>query len=98
MTSLSTMKTIDYIGIDVSKKTLQIDAASLAPTCPNQAKALHLWLRQLPARAHLVLEASGGYEKLWSSPGKVDCVGAAVLVLVYLVLLFLEVASEEVMG
>ena len=64
MTSLSKMKTIHYIGIDVSKKTLQIDAAKLAPTCPNQAKALHLWLRQLPARAHLVLEASGGYEKL----------------------------------
>jgi len=46
------------------QKTLQIDAANLAPTCPNQAKALHLWLRQLPARAHLVLGASGGYEKL----------------------------------
>jgi transposase len=58
------MKTIHYIGIDVSKKTLQIDAANLAPTCPNQAKALQAWLRQLPARAHLVLEASGGYEKL----------------------------------
>jgi transposase len=64
MTSLSTMKTTNYIGIDVSKSTLQIDATNLAPTCPNQAKALHVWLRQLPARAHLVLEASGGYEKL----------------------------------
>jgi transposase len=58
------MKTIHYIGIDVSKKTLQIDATNLAPTCPNQAKALALWLRELPARAHLVLEATGGYEKL----------------------------------
>ena len=49
------MKTIDYIGIKVSKKTLQIDAASLAPSCPNQAKALAAWFRQLPARAHLVV-------------------------------------------
>ena len=64
MTSLSKMKTIKYIGIDVSKKTLQIDAANLAPTCPNQAKALQVWLRQLPACAHLVLEATGGYERL----------------------------------
>ena len=38
MTSLSTMKTIDYIGIDVSKKILQIDAANLAPTCPIRPK------------------------------------------------------------
>lgn len=64
MTSLSSMKNNpDYIGIDVSKNTLQIDATNLAPTCPNQAKALQAWLRQLPAHAHLVLEASGGYEK-----------------------------------
>ena len=39
MTSLSKMKTIHYIGIEVSKKTLQIDATDLAPPCPNQAKA-----------------------------------------------------------
>jgi len=44
--------------------TLQIDTTKLAPTCPNQAKALAAWFKQLPARAHLVLETSGGYEKL----------------------------------
>jgi acyl dehydratase len=65
MTSLSHMKTIHYIGIDVSKDTLHINASDLrSSTCSNQAKALVPWLRQLPARAHLVLEASGGYEKL----------------------------------
>lgn len=63
MTSLSTMKSINYIGIDVSKNTLQIDGTHLPPTCPNQAKAFKAWLRKLPAHAHLVLEASGGYEK-----------------------------------
>ena len=65
MTSLSHMKTIHYIGIDVSKDTLHINASDLrSSTRPNHAKALVPWLRQLPARAHLVLEASGGYEKL----------------------------------
>jgi transposase len=77
MTSLSKMKTIHYIGIDVSKKTLQIDAANLAPTCPNQAKALQGWLRQLPARAHLVLEATGGYEKLLATPDYARCLQPA---------------------
>jgi len=65
MTSLSCMNSIHYIGIDVSKDTLHINASDLrSSTCSNQAKALVPWLRQLPARAHLVLEASGGYEKL----------------------------------
>jgi transposase len=64
MTSLSHMNSIHYIGIDVSKDTLHINASDLrCSTCPNHAKALVPWLRQLPARAHLVLEASGGYEK-----------------------------------
>ncbi|MEI7865954.1 MAG: IS110 family transposase [Chthoniobacterales bacterium] len=57
------MKTINYIGIDVSKKTLQIDTAQAALSCPNQAKALMTWLQQLPADSHLVLEATGGYER-----------------------------------
>jgi transposase len=65
MTSLSCMNSIHYIGIDVSKDTLHINASDLrCSTHPNHAKALVPWLRQLPARAHLVLEASGGYEKL----------------------------------
>lgn len=64
MTSLSSMKTTtNYIGIDVSKNNLQINGPNLAPNCANQIPALKAWLRHLPARAHLVLEASGGYEK-----------------------------------
>ena len=38
MTSQSSMKTIHYIGIDVSKKIPQIDAANLAPTAPIKPK------------------------------------------------------------
>ena len=54
------MKTINYLGIDVSKKTLQIDTAQGALSRANQAKTLKVWLQQLPAHSHLVLEASGG--------------------------------------
>ena len=57
------MKTINYLGIDVSKKTLQIDTAQGALSRANQAKTLKVWLQQLPAHSHLVLEASGGYEQ-----------------------------------
>jgi transposase len=57
------MKTINYLGIDVSKKTLQIDTAQGVLSRANQAKTLKVWLQQLPAQSHLVLEASGGYEQ-----------------------------------
>lgn len=59
------MKTIHYLGIDVSKNSLQIAGPNLlATTCSNHPKAVKAWLQSLPPHAHLVLEASGGYEHL----------------------------------
>ena len=58
------MKTIHYLGIDVSKNTLQIAGHNVATTCPNNAKALKAWLPTLPPDTHLVVEATGGYEHL----------------------------------
>jgi transposase len=56
------MKT--HIGIDVAKKTLQIDQPGQRPKIlENTHKAIVEWLEQLPAETHLIFEASGGYER-----------------------------------
>jgi transposase len=57
-----------YVGIDVAKKKLDIAINTQPPLiqCTNDETSLKSLLKQLPAKKHtlIVLEASGGYEKL----------------------------------
>jgi transposase len=57
-----------YVGIDVAKKKLDISINTQPPLiqCTNDETSLKSLLKQLPAKKHtlIVLEASGGYEKL----------------------------------
>ncbi len=56
------MKT--HIGIDVAKKTLQIDQPGQPPQAlENTPEGIAAWLEKLPAETHLIFEASGGYER-----------------------------------
>ncbi len=56
------MKT--HIGIDVSKKTLQIDQPGQpSKKIENTPKAIAAWLKDQPRETHLILEATGGYER-----------------------------------
>ena len=52
---------IKYIGVDVAKLTLDVDLPS-CPTVANTAEGIMSLLQGLPAGAHLVCEATGGYE------------------------------------
>jgi transposase len=52
-----------YLGVDVAKATLEIDGLRSVRQLPN-TPAGHLRLRTaLPAHAHVILEATGGYER-----------------------------------
>jgi transposase len=62
------MKTTDnapiiYCGVDVSKTFLDVDGLGKPVRFANTAEGLALLLKALPATAHLVCEASGGYER-----------------------------------
>jgi len=54
--------TIRYIGIDVAKSWLDLDLPAPADRIANTAAAIEPLLKQLPCGAHLVCEATGGYE------------------------------------
>lgn len=53
---------IIYCGVDVSKTFLDLDGLDKPLRFANTAEGLALLLKALPAGAHLVCEASGGYE------------------------------------
>lgn len=55
-----------FVGMDVSKKHLDIFVGATGEACriARTRSALKAWLGQQPAGQHLVLEASGGYERL----------------------------------
>lgn len=56
-----------YLGIDVSKQTLQIDPFDSKKTIiPNSKKALHSLIRRIKAQEGIMIccEATGGYERL----------------------------------
>lgn len=57
------MSTLNPIGIDVSKSSLQIATASRQRCVPNARAAIAAFLKSLPTQSHLVVEASGGYER-----------------------------------
>ena len=57
------MNNLSYVGVDVSKAHL--DAASDLTTerLPNCPSAIAAWLKKLPPACHLIVEATGGYER-----------------------------------
>jgi transposase len=54
-----------YVGLDVAKSSLQLDLAGTAHTLTNDAKGHAQLLKLLSAQpgAHVICEATGGYEK-----------------------------------
>jgi transposase len=57
------MNNLPYVGVDVSKAHLDI-ASDLPPQrLLNRPPDIEAWLRQLPPGCHLVVEATGGYER-----------------------------------
>lgn len=60
------MKSPFFVGVDVSKVTLDIaiddQAASLQVA--NQSSAVRTWLKQLPAGCHIGVESTGSYHQL----------------------------------
>lgn len=54
--------TIQYIGVDVAKCWLDFDLPAPGDRIANTAAAIEPLLQQLPRQAHLVCEATGGYE------------------------------------
>lgn len=58
--------TINYVGVDVAKKSLAFDGVGSCRELPNEAKG-HRHILQLLAKStqpvHVILEASGGYEQ-----------------------------------
>jgi transposase len=57
------MISCSYIGIDVSKAQLDLADAASSRRLPNTKSGVAALLKSLPPRAHLVLEATGGYER-----------------------------------
>jgi len=52
-----------YIGVDVAKRSLAIHGPGLPSISANTPKALASLIKKLPKGAHLVMEATGGYER-----------------------------------
>jgi transposase len=57
------MSSKTYFGVDVCKATLVFYGPSLEGTLPNDALGQRRLLAGLPKKAHLIIEASGGYER-----------------------------------
>lgn len=79
MTSRSPMTTLSYLGIDVSKAQLDLANAAGCRRCPNTQGAITALVRGLPAGTHLVLEATGGYERLLVEAGHQAGLAVSVL-------------------
>jgi transposase len=57
------MNNLTYVGVDVSKAYLDV-ASDLPPQRhPNHPTAIAAWLPSLPPQCHLIVEATGGYER-----------------------------------
>lgn len=57
------MSSKTYFGVDVSKEALDFHGPSTQGSCPNNPQGQRRLLVRLPKNAHLVCEASGGYER-----------------------------------
>lgn len=52
-----------YVGVDVSKTVLDVSAPGLSRSFPNTATGFSQILKAVPHDAHVVMEATGGYER-----------------------------------
>jgi transposase len=57
------MSSKKYVGVDVCKASLEFSGPGLEGQVPNAALGQRRLLARLPAQAHLIIEASGGYER-----------------------------------
>lgn len=57
------MNNLSYVGVDVSKAHLDVASDRMAQRHPNQLAAILPWLKKLPPGSHLLVEATGGYER-----------------------------------
>ena len=51
-----------YIGVDVASDSLAVHGSGLKPLYPNSPQGFASLIKALPAAAHVVLEATGGYQ------------------------------------
>ena len=52
-----------YVGVDVAKATLEVDGLRSVRELPNTPAGYRKLCTALPARAHVIMEATGGYER-----------------------------------
>ena len=57
------MNNLAYIGVDVSKAHLDVASDLATQRHPNQPAAIAAWIKKLPPQCHLIVEATGGYER-----------------------------------
>jgi transposase len=57
------MNNLSYVGVDVSKASLDVAGDHFARRTPNRPAAIAAWLKKLPPGSHLLVEATGGYER-----------------------------------
>lgn len=57
------MNTLAYLGVDVSKAHLDLADATTSQRIANTPAAIKQALTRLPATTHLLVEATGGYER-----------------------------------
>jgi transposase len=57
------MNNLSYVGVDVSKAHLDAASDLTIQRQPNRPSAIAAWLKKLPPDCHLIVEATGGYER-----------------------------------
>ncbi len=57
------MNNLPYVGVDVSKAHLDAASDLTLQRHPNCPSAIAAWLKKLPPQSHLIVEATGGYER-----------------------------------
>jgi transposase len=57
------MNNLSYVGVDVSKAHLDVASDLTTQRQPNHPSAIAAWLKKLPPACHLIVEATGGYER-----------------------------------
>jgi len=68
-----------YFGVDVCKKSLAFCGPDIAGQVPNNAPGVRRLLARLPKGAHLIIEASGGYERELVSLAQQNAVKLSVI-------------------
>lgn len=57
------MNTPAYLGVDVSKAHLDVASTQRSQRIPNTPAAIDAWIKKQPADIHILVEATGGYER-----------------------------------